>query len=203
VSVAEKRWQRPRGFHAAAPSAQPGCTIDMLTSLRAEMPMKYFLAIFPCILVTTTLNLVPSRSAQRPFSLTISTEHDRVKVGSEVLVQITLTNTSDQEIALGKAPGNLPQAESEYLVEVHDSRGQTAPDTDYGRKIKQNKIVVSFSRVSATVGPGESLKDGVILTKLYDLSRPGKYSVQLLRKVPPQLGDGLIKSNKVTITVTE
>jgi hypothetical protein len=166
------------------------------------MEMRTLSSLTLCLALLSPSAVLSALSGQPPFSIKIA-QADIAKSGAEILVEIALTNTADHEISVGKAPGNLPQAESEYLVEAFDSEGQTAPDTDYGRKIKQNKIVVSFSRVSATIEPGGSLKDGVILTKLYNLSRPGKYSVQLLRRAPRQLGGGLIKSNTITITVTE
>jgi hypothetical protein len=42
-----------------------------------------------------------------------------------------------------------------------------------------------------------------VLTKFYDFSRPGNYTVQVSRAVPKELGGGTIKSNIVTITIIE
>jgi hypothetical protein len=51
--------------------------------------------------------------------------------------------------------------------------------------------------------PGESLpKALLVLTKFYDLSGPGKYTIQVSRAVPKELGGGLIKSNAITVTIT-
>jgi hypothetical protein len=145
--------------------------------------------------------VAPTQSGQ-PFSITISTQHEVVKAGSEISVEITLTNTSNHKISLGKAPGNQPLAESEYAVEVYNRKDQLAPDTEYGRKIRQKKIWFR-SRDSVSLQPGESTKDGVIISKLYDLSHPGAYTVQLSRVIPEPFGKGGIKSNMITITVTE
>jgi hypothetical protein len=52
--------------------------------------------------------------------------------------------------------------------------------------------------------PGESLlKAPLVVCKLYDLSRPGKYKIQVSRAVPEELGGGTIKCNVVTIAITE
>jgi hypothetical protein len=107
--------------------------------------MKIFYALFSFALAA----IPPSvQTGQVPFSIAISTQSDLMKAGSEILVEITLTNTSNHEIRVGKAPGNLPQAESEYSIEVRDSKGRVAPDTDYGRKVRQKKIWFYRSRDS-------------------------------------------------------
>jgi hypothetical protein len=165
--------------------------------------MRSFFAFFLCVSAATAFAAPPGQPSQLPFSIVINTEHEPFKAGAEVLLQITLTNTSNREIALSKAPGDLPQAESEYSIKVLDSQGREVPDTDYGQKIKQRKILVSRSRVSWTLGPGESLKDGAIISKLYDISHPGKYTGQVMRSIPPQLGKGTVKSNIIQVTVTE
>ncbi len=96
--------------------------------------MKIFYALFSFALAA----IPPSvQTGQVPFSIAISTQSDLMKAGSEILVEITLTNTSNHVIRVGKAPGNLPQAESEYSIEVRDSKGHVAPDTDYGRTARR------------------------------------------------------------------
>jgi hypothetical protein len=160
--------------------------------------MKIFYALFSFALAA----IPPSvQTGQVPFSIAISTQSDLMKAGSEILVEITLTNTSNHEIRVGKAPGNLPQAESEYSIEVRDSKGRVAPDTDYGRKVRQKKIWFYRSRDSVTLQPGESLKDGALITKLYDLSHVDRYTVQISRLIPEQWGRGTAKSNYINITV--
>lgn len=42
-----------------------------------------------------------------------------------------------------------------------------------------------------------------MVTKFYDMSRPGKYTIQVSRAVPKELGGGTVKSNAITVTVTE
>lgn len=160
--------------------------------------MKIFYVLF-----WFALAAIPSsaQTGQVPFSIAISTQSDLVKAGAEILVEITLTNTSDHEIRLGKAPGNLPQAESEYSIEVRDSKGHLAPDTDYGHKVREKKIWFYRSRDSFNLQPGESLKDGTVITKLYDLSRQDRYTITVSRPIPEQWGKGTVKSNSINITI--
>ena len=85
---------------------------------------------------------------------------------------------------MGKAPGIQPLAESEYIVEAYIHKDQLAPETEYGRNLRQNKLWFR-SRVSVRLQPGDSVKDGVIVSKLYDLSRPGEYSIVRRVAIPP------------------
>ena len=51
--------------------------------------------------------------------------------------------------------------------------------------------------------PDESRKVGEIaVSRLGDMSQPGEYSVQVMRKAPKDFGDVLVKSNAIRITVT-
>ncbi len=51
--------------------------------------------------------------------------------------------------------------------------------------------------------PGESSKEDAVLSELFTFSSPGEYVVQLSRYVDDDLQKQLVKSNKLTITVTE
>ena len=59
--------------------------------------------------------------------------------------------------------------------------------------------VIVASVATRYLQPGESKKDEIILNKLYDLSKPGKYTVQVLG-----LDDvrRTVKSNTITVTIT-
>jgi hypothetical protein len=49
--------------------------------------------------------------------------------------------------------------------------------------------------------PGESAGSSVTLTKLYDLGRPGVYTIQIWQPVSDNPTDGVVKSNIITVTV--
>lgn len=165
--------------------------------------MRFLSAVLIAVGLFSSLTATAAQSDPKPFSITIRTQRELVKAGAEILVEITLTNTSNNEISLGKAPGTQPLAESEYAVEVYNSKGQRAPDTEYGQKIRNRKIWFGRSRDSVSLKPGESCDDGVLISKIFDLNRLGIYTVQLSRVIPEPLGKGIVKSNTITITVTE
>jgi uncharacterized protein (DUF58 family) len=134
----------------------------------------------------------------RPFSLTIRLLQNVAKVGSEIRVQVVLTNTSDHEIGILKSA-----PEADYIVEVRDTRGKMAPDTDFRRKQKDPASVkVSTASPLYTLKPGESLRDEIQVERLYEMSAPGKYSIQVSRTVPEEMGSGIVKSNMANVTIT-
>jgi hypothetical protein len=49
--------------------------------------------------------------------------------------------------------------------------------------------------------PGKFLEDHIILNRIYDMSVPGHYIVQVKRKLPAELGGYYLLSNKAVITV--
>lgn len=139
-----------------------------------------------------------SDKASLPFSLMIRPLQNVAKVGSQIRVQVVLTNTSDHEIGILKSA-----PEVDYLVEVRDTRGRMAPDTDFGRKQKDPASVkVSTGSPLYSLKPGESLRDEIQIGRLYEMSVPDKYSIQVSRIVPEEMGGGVVKSNMVNVTVT-
>jgi hypothetical protein len=138
-----------------------------------------------------------TESSTPPFALTLDAEENPVKVGSEVKVDIMLTNSSNRAMHM-----SYGLTESDYAFEVRDSQNRVPPETEFARKSKGRGY---FSNDHLFyVQPGESLpKAPLVVSKFYDLSRPGKYNIQVSRAVPKELGDGTIKSNVVTITITE
>jgi hypothetical protein len=139
----------------------------------------------------------PAQSTTPPFTLTLEAEENPVKAGSVVKVDITLQNSSNRAIHV-----HLSLAETEYTFEVRDGQYRIPPATEYARKAK-GRGYFSNDQIFY-LQPGESLpKDLLVLTKFYDMSRPGKYTVQVSRAVPKELGGGTVKSNTLTITVVE
>jgi hypothetical protein len=51
--------------------------------------------------------------------------------------------------------------------------------------------------------PGEAQAGTATITRLYDLSRPGNYTIQVSQPLSDNPEDGVVKSNTITVTVTE
>ena len=142
---------------------------------------------------------------QAPFSIAISPLQQSIAAGTEVKVEIALKNISNREIYLSKSNASS-QAEFHFVVEAHDDTGKPVPDTEYGRRVMRRETkkrsVLFGSEIFFTLQPGEIFQDEVIASKLYDLSQPGKYVIQLSRRVSDNPKDGVGKSNEITVTVT-
>jgi hypothetical protein len=141
----------------------------------------------------------PRAVAGQPFSLTISTKDLTLKFGSEIVIDLALKNVSRVERNAGKS--NAPrQAELYYQVLVTDSKGHAAKETRYARQITgKEPTPIIGSTVYTTLRPNEILNDDLLLNKLFELTEPGDYTVQLIYDIPRELGTGVIKSNKIRI----
>lgn len=149
--------------------------------------------------------LAPANSKQL-FSLALSAPKEPIKAGANLDLLVTVTNTSARKIAFIVSPGPLPEDGWQYEITVRDSLGRPAPPSAYVRNLdKRLPLYPGGSTVGRTLAPGESFVDEVDVTMLYDLSRPGKYTISVSRDFPPRqnLGEGRVLSNTITVTVVE
>jgi len=138
--------------------------------------------------------------ARQPFSLSILRPQGPFRPGSPVELMVTLTNRSVGEIVIRDR-----NRWCDYELEVRDNSGQRPSETSYKRELKcNNKFVVTTGKNSIrTLKPRESYSDLMIVNQQYDLSRPGKYTIQVSRAIPQELGGGNVESNVIGFTVTE
>lgn len=68
------------------------------------------------------------------------------------------------------------------------------------------KLVDTWSsNIGRTLKPGEALVEEIDVTKLYDLSQPGIYTISVTRHPEPwqHLGAGVFRSNTIAVTVVK
>ncbi len=153
------------------------------------------------LILLTTLS---ASSGKQLFSLTLSTLKQPLKSGEKLLLRVTVTNTSDHNIPFLRTNNPLSNEEFRYKIEVRDVNGQSALPSAQVRALEgQITQTEDFDNHAYWLKPGESFSDDLEITKLYDLTQPGKYTVSvgkqiLARQVPPE---GTAKSNSVTFTV--
>ena len=65
------------------------------------------------------------------------------------------------------------------------------------------KEVVAIGSVhgAAPLGPGEGSEETVPISRACDLGRPGRYDIQVSRKIPNDPKKRIIRSNTIEITV--
>lgn len=146
--------------------------------------------------ITVTLTNAPQvtespEGEKTSFTLSISTTEDIINVGSEVFVALEVTNTSDRLSFYDPSITKLdPQ--------VRDSQGNTAPLTQAGRDLR--RIYGAGGSHAFGINPGDTMSGGrIIVSKIYDMTRPGKYTIQVSRV--DEESKVIVKSNIITVTV--
>jgi hypothetical protein len=168
-------------------------------------PLQIFLAASALLVASSAIRGQAASSGQRqenqgsapPFSLKIDASEHVFKVGAKIVVQITYKSTSDHLII-------VPATPRDSSFDVRDVQGNGVPLR------KPRPIVTSpptFLDKPAgngrgkAFGPGESVTENDDVGEIFDMSLPGKYTIQALHFWPPD--NTWVKSNTITITVTQ
>lgn len=136
------------------------------------------------------------RAVNEPLSLSVTPPEQTVSVGSKIKVKTTLTNTTDH--VLNFFDTNF---DCDYTTEVRDDKGNPAPETGYKKQLRCNNGLGDSRNILVTLKLQESISEEILVTRLYELTRPGNYVVQVLRRIPKEIGKGPNRSNTVTITL--
>ena len=128
-----------------------------------------------------------------PFKIAISTDKTTVASGDDVVVDVNLTNTSNKDVEEGVMFKQGISLDSTLRFEVRDDRGKLVAKRTYPHEeLRPGNI--NFRTIPA----GQTLTQPQPVSVLYDMRKPGKYTIQVWRRNP----DYEIKSNIVTVTVT-
>jgi hypothetical protein len=164
--------------------------------------MKIMAALF---IVTATVALVAGQSsagqggsAKPPAALVITTEQPTVKAGSMVAITVHFTNTSKQPIDAGGTFNDATGLDSNFLFDVRDDKGHLAAKRAY----RHPELWSGHAILDRVVKPDETLSEEQDISRLYDMTKPGKYVIQASRAIPKEMGGGVVKSNSVSVTVT-
>ncbi len=167
-------------------------------------------AIFALLLATScVLSAVgQDQAAPQPFAITISPLHDGdsssdiIKAGEPLALTVTLVNNSHKSVSIRNMDFDLY-----YTIDVRDEYGNTAPETEEAREMREAAASPNHHRwISGANGilkPRQTWKHTLPVSHSWDMSRPGKYTIQVERQLPKELGKGSVKSNTITVTVTE
>jgi len=168
------------------------------------MRIRHFFQLFACGIALVCLALLQASTPKEAFSLTIAAPKEPLRAGAELRLQITVTNTSNRKISFITSPGPIPEDGFLYEIDVRDEQGRSVPLSSDLRG-RDPRVPVDYgSRTARTLAPGESFVDQVTVTRFYDLTRPGQYTISVARSMPPRqnLGNGTVKSNSITLAVT-
>ncbi len=130
------------------------------------------------------------------FSFAITGEKSSVKTGAQVWVDAVITNNSDHDLLIYKAVSEgMDQGGWVYRVDVGNAKGVIPPETQYAKNIG-----AGGSGGYIPLHAGETVTHRVNVSKLYDLSQPGTYTIQLRRF--DEETKTFVLSNKIRVTVT-
>lgn len=128
--------------------------------------------------------------------LSIRAKESSVKSGAAMWVDVTVENKSDHILLVYRA---LTAADDDqggwvYDADIHDEKGGRPQPT----KFKGERGGIG-SGGYIHLQPGKTMTDRINICKLYDISRPGKYSIQVYRY---GMGDTMLLSNTINMTVS-
>jgi hypothetical protein len=150
--------------------------------------------VFYCFFLLVNLALC-QQSNNPPFKIAITAESPTVVAGSDVSIKVSLTNTSDKDVYEG-AMYKIGNLDSTFRFEVRDEHGKLVPKRTY-----PHPELATGSVKFRTIARGETYTQDQLVSALYDMRKPGKYTIQVSRRISDNPKDD-IKSNIITITVT-
>jgi hypothetical protein len=135
---------------------------------------------------------VAHSSSPEGLRLTI-TAPEAVKKGSDVGVEATLTNSSNHILTL-----EFISPFCNYDVEIRDSAGNLAP----GKRATHCTGDATGMDVIVQLKPHESRKEPIWVSAFRDMSKPGKYTIQVTWKNVPWT-PATVNSNVIAVIVTD
>jgi dienelactone hydrolase len=137
-------------------------------------------------------SLPPQNISQGSFAISISALANKLQIGEDARVMITLTNISDHPILFSHRPGT-DDPEFSFIFLVRNAAGRLM-----GENIASSPGA-SDSRTVDHVPPGGTVIQTAHLSKLVRLSEPGLYTVRVYRKDADK--NLVVQSNEVTLNI--
>ena len=157
--------------------------------------------IFIALVIALAVTAVSATTSQDLFTISIApwpADKSTIRSGATVGIEVTMVNNSQRTVVIRES-----NPLDEYVINIRDGNGNPAPLTEYGRKFKSGgtKMIVNRNIV-ITLKPHERGTDVIPISDLYDMSHAGKYTIQIDRAFPDELGKGTARSNPLSILVT-
>ena len=135
----------------------------------------------------------------------LSADDATFKAGSQVFVDVVIkkVDPSNTDPDLPVWPENTCSWGTirKKIIEVFDEKGKPVKKTKYGStQAGEDSEINVIEAAESKLSPGKSVTVRLDIGKTFDLSHPGKYTVQLFVFSP--VDPALKGENKVTVTVT-
>ncbi len=145
--------------------------------------------------IALTLSQQPNKP---PFRIAITAESPSIVAGADVWIKVSITNTSNQDLDDSGGFSDTTRLDPNLQFDVRDESGKLVPKRTYAHPELDTGMPINRS-----ISPGQTLTQEQRVSALYDMRRPGKYVIQVSREIPKRLRGGTIKSNTITVSVTE
>jgi hypothetical protein len=154
------------------------------------------MSLIYCFFMAMSLAL-SQQPKQPPLKIAIISGNSTVVSGTDVWIKVSETNTSNQDLDDSGRWTEGMTLDPHFQYEVRDDHGKMVPII----KQPHPELGSLFSVRFRTIAPGQTLTQEQELTERYDMRKPGKYTIQVSRRISNNPKDD-IKSNIVTVTVT-
>jgi hypothetical protein len=143
-----------------------------------------------------------SSTEKAAISLTISARQSEFAVGEEIRIAVAQRNTSGRVVET-VAELNGDTSDRYFFTDVFDEKENPPPLTKRGRRILKgerdpDEIEGGGNEAPYMLKPGATLVQGIVLNRLFDLSKSGKYTVEVRGSDD---ANRHVKSNTLTITI--
>jgi hypothetical protein len=185
------------------------------------------LSVIPLLLASLDPAAGQDQQAKKPVTaITITAPVAEAKLGEPFQLKLSLTNTSDHAITIVDVthPVDGPVYKKVLLramdIQVRDAGGNLVAETEYGKTIHGRSLQsppppppepansqprpgpVAPKGFGTYLAPGKSVSEESDLTREFDLSRPGTYTVQAIGRGHDFATEKSVTSNTVTFTIT-
>lgn len=128
------------------------------------------------------------------FSLTVSAPIPQVSLGSAIIIGIKVTNVSKSPITL--VFGRHGDVAVGFKYDARDPNGKSMKRVPPSGGLRP--AIPPGSETRGKLLPGESIEQATRISDLFKFDQPGKYSIQVSRKIA---GKPIVRSNVIVITV--
>ena len=169
--------------------------------------MKVLLGIYVAIALNSSIAYAQcsdrAKGSVPVVTLELNAVQSTVKLGSPIMVKLTVKNDSDHEFSVLRDAND-----GENRMELQDNQGHLVKETRHGYvrnghgDVKQFTISeLSSSLACVPLKAGESLTLQFDVRQRYVVDQPGEYTIWMEREDPES--PGAVRSNKVTINITK
>jgi hypothetical protein len=149
------------------------------------------------LLLLGCMSLAAQNAADQPFTISISVPTPDVKTGSDIWLNVTLTNHSPTDLNESGSISSMTGLDPNLIFYVRDTRGNLIAKRRF-----EHAELATGAPVNRVLKPGETLTEQQNIAHVFDLTHPRTYVVQVSREFSAGDQRMIVRSNKVTIAVT-